>query len=157
METTCAATQNFAMPKSTEIQDRTPLWLRLLAGESAILCATVASVVLFGLLSRWTYEQWQVVDWAIVVGGILLTAFFLGLSKGDALGGDDFAIVWAPLVTSAIVLGGLTIFRYDRFWWTLLALAAAAVFAGAALILIILAILRDEEPAIPPGSPPSDS
>jgi len=115
----------------------TPRWIRPAALACAILGAGVALMVIVGMVSRWSFEEWQTPDWIIIVSGVVLWAV-LSLIARD-WDRELLNLAPIPLLPSGLVLLGLTVVRFDRVWWAWIDLGTAVVFAGAAVLALLVA------------------
>jgi hypothetical protein len=86
------------------------------AGVSLIL----AALITFGVTSGLTWEEWQIIGWAVILGGA-------GLALSSGAGASQLE-AWAAGAPAATFLAGYTIFYWKLPIWQTVDIAAIASF-----------------------------
>ena len=106
-----------------------------------IIGLALALMILVGMISRWTFEQWQTPDQLVISGGLILAAGFgLFFWRWER---SSVPLALLPLGVSVVFAAGISFLFLDRVTWAWIDLGAVIVLGGSGLLGLLLASDRD--------------
>jgi hypothetical protein len=123
---------------------------RIRLGIAAVAALGIAAAVVYGYTQPWSFDDWWLVDWFVVLGGGGLTWYVfnrLSILDDEPVSVDRLHpkwkyepvlsrwVLWAAAIPTLLYVAGTFFFHWRAAIWSLVDLVAVVLFGVVGLVL----------------------